>query len=104
MKDKLKFNDALTYLNNGEVLSRDSWENKKFIIKQVSSLVPPTIVPRMTSLPFKAKEYIMKNISVPQIYYHDQCLIMTVTDEGLTATSYQPTWEDMIAEDWMVIS
>ena len=60
------------------------------------------IVPKMTSLPEGAKEFLKECGS--GIYFHDQVLLMEFNpmDECYYATSYIPTWYDIFDESWTV--
>lgn len=69
---------------------------------QLPALIPKEIVPKMTSLPDGAKMSI-GTIGSGQISYENQVLLLKFQDDGVTpvrATNYQPTWDDILAEDW----
>ena len=92
----MKFSEIIDRLNEGEAFSRYSspaWAGK-FIVKQIPQTVPAEVVPRMTSLPDRAKA-VIGTIGDGSISYHDQV--------KSHATSYIPTWEDIFADDWQVL-
>ena len=102
----MKFSEIIDRLNEGEAFSRYSspaWAGK-FIVKQIPQTVPAEVVPRMTSLPDRAKA-VIGTIGDGRISYHDQVLIIEVNDDCSKshATSYIPTWEDIFADDWQVL-
>ena len=77
----MKFSEVIEGLNAGNMYqrySKDEW-NGKVIVKQVASAVPADIVPKMTSLPEFAKQY-LSTIGAGGINYHDQVLIISVRD------------------------
>ncbi len=96
----LNFGQAIQALEAGEIVKRYGWSNPHMvIIKQVPSHITGDIVPKMTSLPNKAKLAIM--LGTKFIDYHDQCLCYDVVT-GI-ANSWFPTISDVFAKDWCVI-
>lgn len=97
------FGVAIEKLKNGEVVSRQSWEENKYVVKQIDSLITEQVIPIMTSLPSTVKELIMSSPS-KTINYHEQCLIVTQTEDANYATNYVPNWVDIFADDWCVVT
>ena len=91
-----KFDKVIECLNKGGSAWRGEWcakgENKE-------------IVPKMTSLPDAIKPKV-STVGNGEIAYHDQVLQIIFTDDEKTpasATYFIPTWEDIFAEDWVVL-
>jgi hypothetical protein len=102
----MDFGEVIKGLKNGCTYTRSaapSWHGK-FIVMQIPQTVSADVVPKMTSLPDQAKD-ILGRMGDGSISYHDQVLIVETNDncEKSHATYYIPTWEDLFAEDWIVI-
>ena len=72
-------------------------------MKQVNADIAADLVPKMQSLPGEAKRIISKS-GDGSIHYREQCLVVYPDkEEGCVATSYVPDWQDVFADDWMII-
>ena len=103
-----KFDKVIECLNKGGSAWRGEWcakgENKE-IVKQIPQTISKEIVPKMTSLPDAIKPKV-STVGNGEIAYHDQVLQIIFTDDEKTpasATYFIPTWEDIFAEDWVVL-
>lgn len=75
----------------------------KFITMQNPADIPSEVIPKMTSLNYHAKQ-ILGTVGDCQIHYRNQVLIINKVDgEPNMATHYTPSWEDIFAEDWMIV-
>lgn len=99
IKEKMNFGDALEAMKKGQCVRRSAWHCNKFVVKQINSDIPNTIVPNMTSLPQDAK----KLLRTRNIEYREQCLMVTLLETTAKATNYIPNWIDIFAEDWMIV-
>ena len=107
----MNFGDIIKELKNGKTVRRSTWWINRFIVRQIPQTISPDIVPHMTSLPDMAKEHIKQSAidanetGGGSISYHDQVISIDVnpTTGDSRATYYIPTWEDIFAEDWVVI-
>ena len=99
----LPFGQALVALQQGCNIARKEWDGKCFIVKQINSDIASDIVPKMQSLPDAAKKEISK-CADGTIHYREQCLVIYPDAEcGCMATNYVPDWQDMFANDWMIV-
>lgn len=89
------FEKALEQLKNGYPICRKSWKPGTFICLQVEADINKEIIPKMQSL----SEHV-KCLLDNDLHYRNQCIIITPSTEGYFITSYTPTWEDILAEDW----
>lgn len=97
------FGQIIPLLQSGYCIARKEWGNKCFIVKQVNADIAADIVPKMQSLPGEAKRIISKS-GDGSIHYREQCLVVYPDkEEGCVATSYVPDWQDVFADDWMII-
>ena len=79
---------------------RAGWNGKGlFVVKQVPAHITADIIPNMQSLPQSAKDIIMARAD-PHIGYTNQMLIIHPDGQ---ADSWQPTSEDIFAEDWELV-
>lgn len=103
MKAKLSnftFGTAVLYLKAGMAVRRAGWNGKGlFVVKQVPAYITADIIPNMQSLPQSAKDIIMARAD-PHIGYTNQMLIIHPDGQ---ADSWQPTPEDIFAEDWKLV-
>lgn len=100
-KEQISFSVAMSVLEAGGLVRRKSWPNQNtYIVKQVPAKIGGNIIPRMTSLPDKAKRKLMKDTQF--ISYESQCLI--VDAETGAADSWHPTISDVFAEDWVMVN
>lgn len=109
----MKFSEVIEGLKEGRSFTREAWMAEatnitanyyrvKHIVCQIPQIIPPDIVPKMTSLPKAAKE-LCSYSGCHTISYHDQVLCITAGPSiSATATYYIPTWEDIFAEDWVM--
>lgn len=93
------FGTALKFLTAGGAISRAVWRSEKFVVKQVPSIITADIIPKMQSLPQVAKDILMSRKN-PHIGYTNQMLIIHPDGQ---ADSWQPTPEDIFAEDWELV-
>lgn len=93
------FGTALKFLTAGGAISRAVWRSEKFVVKQVPSIITADIIPKMQSLPQVAKDILMSRKN-PHIGYTNQMLIIHPDGQ---ADSWQPTPEDIFAEDWKLV-
>lgn len=97
------FGQVIPLLQNGYCIARKEWGNKCFIVKQVNADIATDVVPKMQSLPGEAKRIIGKS-GDGSIHYREQCLVVYPdNEEGCVATSYVPDWQDVFANDWMIV-
>lgn len=95
------FCDIINGLKNGQNFTRQSWGGKYFITMQIPADLPKEVIPNMQSLNDGAKA-ILSTIGDCMIHYRNQVLKVNMSDScENVATYYQPTWEDIFAEDWM---
>lgn len=52
----MTFADIIGRLQGGEAFTRRAWDGSKFIVCQNPQTIPADVVPKMTSLPERAKE------------------------------------------------
>lgn len=97
---RMDFSDALALLKEGRILTRSAWDMGVVVFRQVPQSINVQVIPRMTSLPEKAKELILNNTAF--INYNSQCLLFNFqTGE---ANSWAPSVDDIFAHDWQVVS
>lgn len=90
------FATAVEVMKQGGIAYREGW-NGDFIFRQVPSLVPADIIPKMTSLPNKVKEITLcRNKDLR--YRHQFARVSTTND----VEAYSPSVADVEAEDWVV--
>ena len=95
------FGEAIQALKFGLAIRRNGWNGKGlFVIKQVPAHIDGDIIPKMQSLPQKAKELIIKGKNF--IDYTSQCLIYN--ENTGRADSWVPSISDVFAEDWEIVS
>lgn len=100
------FAEVISCLKNGGNARRKVWKCEKQIVMQRPQYVKQDFVQNMQSIPSITKAMIGA-YGNGAISYHDQVLIITFSDDRsqpATATSYMPTWEDIFAEDWEMIT
>lgn len=95
----LNYGQAIEALEKGECISRKGWNGKNmFICKQVPSEIYCNIIPKMSSLPQKAKDILFdRNKS---IFYDSQMIIVT---EDSRINSWVASSSDTFAKDYYVI-
>jgi hypothetical protein len=99
IKEGMTFSEILDELKSGMCVRRAAWHCNKFIVKQNDADIPNSVVPNMQSLPQEAK----KLIRTKNLEYRNQCLMCTILDTTIKATNYVPNWNDIFADDWMVV-
>jgi len=89
------FGDVIVALKQGKTAYRIQWDSC-FIFRQVPSVVPSHIVPKMTSLPTSVKQLLVDG---GDLIYNNQIALVT---EGESVSGYSPSVEDCFAEDWCI--
>lgn len=96
----LSFAVAITLLERGFVIRRQGWNGKDIVVfKQVPAQINGAIIPKMQSLPYRAKELIMSGEA--HIDYTSQCLIYN--RKTGRADSWVPSISDVFAKDWELV-
>ena len=101
----MNFAEVIKGLQEGRNFTRHSAHHLvgKVITMQIPADIPSEVIPKMTSLNDGIKAR-LSTIGDCQIHYRNQVLIINQVDgEPNTATYYNPTWEDIFAEDWQAI-
>lgn len=94
------FGGALAMLKDGLAVTRDGWNGKNmFVVKQIPATIGLDIIPKMQSLPQRAKDILLTRQQ--EIKYTNQMLI--VNAEG-RADSWVPSVSDLFAEDWKSVT
>ncbi len=99
----MKFSEVLDALKEGKSLTNARLSYKSgFIVRQVPQCISKEIVPKMTSLPEEAKEFLKDR---GDIRFHDQVLLFlwSPMQEAYMVTSYIPTWYDIFDETWIIL-
>ena len=97
----MKFSEVLDALKDGERLTNSSLSAKRgFIVRQIPQDIPEDVVPKMTSLPQRAKDA----LDGYELSFKDQVLLIwwDSTKQRYIATSYIPNWYDIFREDWTI--
>jgi len=98
----MKFEEVLPALREGKRLTNATLSiNRGFIVMHVPTVVDKAIIPKMTSLPEEAKAFLKDR---GDIRFIDQVLLMewSPMQEAYIATSYIPTWYDILRIDWTI--
>ena len=90
------FTEVMKGLQEGKVFTR--WHDGRFITMQIPANIDNETIPKMQSLCPKAKELLSLKKG---IYYKNQVLMLKPLGEKVMATYYQPSWEDIFANDWL---
>jgi hypothetical protein len=98
MKTNQTFGQAIEALKQGKIVSRAGWNGKgMFVFRQVPSMVPAEIIPKMTSLPQAVKDVLVRRYA--PITYQDQfCRV----DPDNSLHGWQPSGGDILATDWEI--
>lgn len=88
--EKFNFSIALAHLKNGRKIAREGWNGKGMFVYYV----PPASYPARTEA---AKGYFGENAMVP---YNGYFAIKNVNE---TVSTWVPSVNDCLAEDWMVV-
>lgn len=94
----MDFSDTIKALKEGFSVSRYSWDGA-FIVKQIPAAIGESVIPKMQSLPDSAKAILLRR-NDKTIKYVNQLLKI---DKDNNADSWNPTPDDMFAEDWFII-
>lgn len=97
---------ALLGTKRGNMIRRQGWPKGHFVFRQIPANIPKKVVPTMQSLPQSVKNEFVRRFNDPAeqidaIYYDYQ--LAYVGDSNLI-TGYSPSSEDVIAEDWEILS
>ena len=96
----MNFGKAIEALKAGEAVQRSGWNGKGlFVIKQVPAHITEDIIPKMQSLPQRAKDLILASEN-KYIDYTNQMLIINPNGR---ADSWVPSSSDVFAEDWQIV-
>lgn len=97
----LSFSQALASLQQGCNIARNEWDGKRFIVKKINSDIAPNIVSNMMQsiLTDAEKREIIKYADCPIRY------LLVYQDKGFEwkIIDYVPDWQDMFANDWMIV-
>lgn len=105
-KPLVAIGDVQLALVEGKRVRRQSWsESKKFIFRQIPSMIPKEVVPKMQSLPKTVKDYFQSTFEneknqISEIYYSDQIAIVGLSN---LIQSYSLTNEDLLSNDWVIL-
>ena len=96
----MNFGKAIEALKAGEAVQRSGWNGKGlFVVKQVPAHITEDIIPKMQSLPQRAKDLILASEN-KYIDYTNQMLIINPNGR---ADSWVPSSSDVFAEDWQIV-
>ena len=100
----MTFAEVIEGLKNGQNFTRINSPvlNGKFITMQIPADIPTNVIPNMTSLNNQAKA-ILGTVGDCQIHYRNQVLMVKNDGKENIANYYMPTWEDIFADDWIVV-
>lgn len=99
----MTYNQICEYMEQMSCVARKSWNGQCVVCKQIEATIPMDAVGSMKSLPDSAKQVIKQYAfynNLEAISYTNQYII--VWEDG-TITSFMPTREELLAEDWIVI-
>ncbi|MGB0867968.1 MAG: DUF2829 domain-containing protein [Flavobacteriales bacterium] len=109
--NNLTFGEAIEKgLKKGKRICRESWNGKDmFVFRQVPSVVPSEVVPKMSSLPESVKKEFARRKDVgwgglnynAGIGYKNQ-LVIVYPDN--TIYGWTPSPSDVLEEDWVILS
>lgn len=99
MIQNLNFGQALEAVKRGALISREGWNKKGlFVFMQVPAVIGEDIIPKMQSLPDKAKSaFVARGGSIS---YSNQ-MALVYPDNSIQG--WAPSASDALAEDWMVL-
>lgn len=95
---EMSFGEAIAALKNGECVRRKSFDEGVIITKQVPSVIPEDIIPKMTSLNERTKHIILSTCK--NIKYNNQLLAINLLSGD--AEQYAPSIKDINAKDWEI--
>lgn len=112
----MKFEEVINKLSQGKCIARLSWNNgsmsnANFIFKQIPAEISIEIVPKMQSLPESAKSIFNQRFELTNFDGHNNKFYNSVkyinqivkVDNYNNITYYNPSGEDIFAEDWFLI-
>lgn len=98
-KENLNYGEALEALKLGERVARIGWNGKgMFIFKQIHADIGLDIIPKMTSVPQKVKDFMVK--SETTLKYRNQ---MVIVDSGGYVNNWVASSSDTYANDWCIL-
>lgn len=106
MEKNQNFGSALIALKHGKRVQRQSWtKDPLFVFRQVPATIGKETVPKMQSLPQSVKDefdrrFKDKGCQIDAIYYDYQ---MAMVNQYNLITSWHPSIEDCLAEDWIIM-
>ena len=90
------FGEVITGLQQGRVYTR--WHDGSVITIQGSANIKAESIQKLENLCPKMKEL----LSIKKgLYYSNQVLKLIPMGDKVRAIAYQPTWEDIFANDWL---
>jgi len=97
--DNLTFGLAIEAMRQGKCIARKGWNGKgMFVCKQVPAEIYCNIIPKMSSLPQKAKDILFDRDK--SIHYQNQMIIVKADN---TIDSWVASSSDTFAEDWQIV-
>ena len=98
-EETMNYGKAIELLRQGKAVARQGWNgNGMFVCKQTPSEIYCNIIPKMQSLPDRAKEILFARDK--PIHYQNQMIIVKPDN---TIDSWVASSADTFAEDWMEI-
>ena len=90
------FGEVIAGLQHGKVYTR--WHDGSVITMQGSANIKAESIQKLENLCPKMKEL----LSIKKgLYYSSQVLKLVPMGDKVRAIAYQPTWEDIFANDWL---
>ena len=94
----MNFGVIIEALRNNKCATRLSWKDGIFVFKQVPSIISNEIIPKMQSVPDSAK-CLLLSYDQDSIHYNNQIVIVN----NRNIDSWNPTPDDLFAEDWVIV-
>lgn len=95
----MNYGQAIQAVDQGEIISRLGWNGKgRFVFKQVPCEIGKDIIPKMQSVPQKAKDHILA-LGVT-LKYRNQ---MAICDSDGNVDSWVASSSDTFATDYFVV-
>ncbi len=97
MEELLNYGQAIEAMKEGKCIARKGWKGM-FACKQVSAEIYCNIIPKMSSLPKKAKDILFDRDK--SIFYQNQMIIVkpdNIIDSWVASSS------DTFADDWQIV-
>lgn len=99
----MKFAEVIEGLKLGHIYTNKKMKARNQCLAcHINQTVPAEVVPRMNSIHQTLKRLLTES----SITFHDQVLLLEWDREhggDYLATSYTPTWEEIFAEDWIML-